>query len=176
MSHGFLTQPERLEEGDVYRTTASAAWKIDRPNGTTSLTLAWGRNDKLGGTYDALLAEMTRAFTNRGTVFWRVESTQVETDLLRTGVHVFQGGRKNAHVVENGRRDFVGAVSGGATLTLARPRGWDIAAGGMVTGYAVPAALSPFYGTHPFSFQFFVRVRPPAMRRMMDGTMIRMGR
>ena len=176
VSHGFLTHPETLEEGDVRRTTASAAWKVDRPNGTTSLTVAWGRNNKLGGSYDALLAEMTRAFTNRGSVFWRVESTQVETDLLRTGGHTFQGGRKHAHVVEEGRRDFVGAVTGGATLTLARPRGWDIAAGGMVTGYAVPVALSPFYGTHPFSFQVFVRVRPPAMRRMMDGTMIRMGR
>ena len=30
VSHGFLTQPETLEEGDVHRTTASAAWKIDR--------------------------------------------------------------------------------------------------------------------------------------------------
>jgi len=105
-------------------------------------TLTLNRPEK-GNRYnqamlDTLLAEMTRAFTNRGTVFWRVESTQVETDLLRTGVHVFQGGRKHAHVVENGRRDFVGAVSGGATLTLARPRGWDMAAGGMVTGYAVP--------------------------------------
>ena len=176
VSHGFLTHPERLEEGDVRRTTASAGWKVDRANGTTSLTLAWGRNEKLGGSYDALLAELTRTFTTRGTVFWRVESTQVETDLLRTGVHVFQGGRKNAHVVESGRRDFVGAVSGGATVTLARPRESDVAAGGMVTGYAVPAALSPFYGTNPFSFQFFVRVRPPAMRRMTDGTMIRMGR
>lgn len=176
ISYGFLTQPEALEEGDVHRTTASAAWKIDRANGGTSLTVAWGRNEKLGGSYDALLAEMTRTYTRWGTVFWRVESTQVETDLLRTGVHTFQGGRKDAHVVEEGRRDFVGAVSGGATLTLARPRGWDIAAGGMATGYAVPAALSPFYGTNPWSYQFFVRVRPPAMRRMTDGTMIRMGR
>ena len=178
VSYGFLTEPEALEEGNVHRTTASAAWKVDRASGGTSLTLAWGRNEKLGGSYDALLAEMTRTYTRWGTFFWRVESTQVETDLLRTGVHVFQGGRKigDAHVVEDGRRDFVGAVSGGATLTLARPRGWDIAAGGMVTGYAVPAALSPFYGTNPWSSQVFVRVRPPAMRRMMDGTMIRMGR
>ena len=145
--------------------------------GSTSLTLAWGRNDKLGGTYDALLAEMTRAFTNRGTVFWRVESTQVETDLLRTGVHVFQGGRKHAHVVENRaprlrrrgqrRRD----ADAGAPARMGHRARAD-----MVTGYAVPASLSPFYGTNPFSFQFFVRVRPPAMQRMVDGTMIRMGR
>jgi hypothetical protein len=175
VSHGYLTHPEALEEGDIRRTTASIGWTIDRAGGATSLTVAWGRNQKLGGSYDALLAEMTRTFAARGTVFGRVEATQVETDVLRTGVHVFQGGRKQAHVIEAGRRDVVGAFSGGATVTLARPRRWDIAAGGMVTGYAVPSALSPFYGSHPWSFQLFVRVRPPAMHRMTDGTITRMG-
>jgi hypothetical protein len=88
-------------------------------------------------------------------------------------VHTFQGGRKTAHVVEEGRRDFVGAFSVGATKTLLRPRSWDVAAGGMVTGYAIPAALSPFYGERPVSFQLFLRVRPPARHRMTDMTMTR---
>ena len=175
ISHGFLTQPETLEEGDVRRTTASGSWKVARGDGSTSFTAAWGRNQKLGGSYDAFLAELTRAFGRSGTVFWRVESTQVETDVLRTGVHTFQGGRKNAHIVEEGRRDFVGAVSVGATRTLLRPSSWDIAAGGMVTGYAVPAALAPFYAERrlPWSFQIFLRVRPPAMHRMFDMVMTR---
>src|SRR6185436_15667475 len=58
LSHGFLTAPDPLEEGDVRRTTASAGWKRERDNGSTSLTLAWGRNDKIGGTYDAYLGEL----------------------------------------------------------------------------------------------------------------------
>ena len=173
LSHGFLTAPDPLEEGDVRRTTASAGWKRERDNGSTSLTLAWGRNDKIGGTYDAYLGELTRNY-RWGAAFWRVESTQVETDVLRTGVHTFQGGRKSAHVTEGGLRDFVGAFSGGANVTVSRWRGWDMAAGGMVTGYAVPASLSPFYGTNPWSFQLFFRVRPPAKQRMMDVTMTRM--
>jgi len=173
LSHGFLNEPEALEEGDVRRTTASVSWKAARGSGATSVTAAWGRNQKLGGSYDAFLAELTRTYGSSGTVFWRIESTQVETDVLRTGVHTFQGGRKFAHVVEEGRRDFVGAFSLGATKTLLRPRGWDVAAGGMVTGYAIPAALSPFYGEFPVSFQIFVRVRPPSMHRMVDTTMTR---
>jgi hypothetical protein len=52
-SHGLLTQPEALEEGDVRRTTASGAWTQPRGAGSTSVTLAWGRNLKLGGSYDA---------------------------------------------------------------------------------------------------------------------------
>ena len=174
VSHGFLTRPEALEEGDVRRTTASGSWIVPRGSGSTSLTAVWGRNEKLGGSYDAFLAELTRTYGTSGTIFWRVESTQVETDLLRTGVHTFQGGRKSAHVVENGRRDFVGAFSIGATRTLLRPAAWDVAAGGMVTGYAVPAALAPFYGNRPpVSFQIFLRVRPPAPHRMTDMTMTR---
>jgi hypothetical protein len=174
VSHGFLTQPEALEEGDVRRTTASAAWRTPRGSGSTSLTAAWGRNQKLGGSYDTFLAELTRAYGTSGTIFWRIESTQVETDVLRTGVHTFQGGRKKAHVVEEGRRDFVGAFSIGATKTLSRLAAWDIAAGGMITSYAVPGALAPFYGQRPpVSFQIFLRVRPPAMHRMTDMTMTR---
>ena len=51
------------------------------------------------------------------------------------------------------RRRRAAAISS-ARSALARRRrccgraSWDIAAGGMVTAYAVPAALSPFYGTH----------------------------
>ena len=176
VSHGFLTRPEALEEGDVRRTTASGSWQRARGEGSTSVTLAWGRNDKLGGPYDTYLAELTRAYGTSGAVFWRIESTQVETDVLRTGVHTFQGGRKFAHIVEDGRRDFVGAFSIGATKTLLRPRSWDIAAGGMVTAYAVPGALAPFYGEQPpWSFQIFFRVRPPSRHRMYDMTMVNMG-
>src|SRR4029453_15953416 len=86
VSHGFLTAPDPLEEGDGRPPTASAGWKRERGNGATSLTLAWGRNDQLGGPYDSYLGELTRTY-GWGAAFWRVESTQVETDVLRTGVH-----------------------------------------------------------------------------------------
>jgi hypothetical protein len=174
VSYGYLTHPEALEEGDVRRATASLTWNAPRPGGSTALTIGWGRNWKLGGTYDAVLAELTRQYGWRGTVYWRAEVVQVENDVLRTGVHTFQGGRKKAHVVLAGARDFVGAFTIGATKTFWQPRGWDAAAGGQVTSYGVPGALAPFYGEQPpWSFQLFVRVRPPAMHRMVDVTMTR---
>jgi hypothetical protein len=172
VSHGFLKQPDRLEEGDVRRTTASGAWRQERNPGSTSVTVAWGRNLKLGGTYDAYIGELTRTWT-AVSFYWRVEATQVETDVLRNGVHVSGGGRKFAHVTGTGARDFVGAVTAGADRTLWRPKGWDVAAGGQLTGYAVPATLSPFYGDSPWSFQLYLRARPPSMHRMFDSIMTR---
>jgi hypothetical protein len=142
--------------------------------GWTSVTLAWGRNRELGGKYDEYLGEATRQYRSR-TIFSRVEWTQVETDLLRTGVHTFQGGRKNGHVVLPGARDFVGSLTAGATQTVWRPRGWDVAVGAEVTENVVPPNLSPFYGAHPWSGQIFLRTRPPAMHRMTDVIMTRHG-
>jgi len=171
-SHGYLTHPEAIEEGDVRRTTASATWTTPRDGGSTAVTLAWGRNKKLAGNYDAFLAELTRTY-RWGALYWRGESVQVEDDLLRTGVHVSQGGRKNAHVVISGAQSFVGALTVGATRALWQARGWNAAAGVQVTGYAVPANLSPFYGNQPWSLQLMFRLRPPAMHRMVDVTMTR---
>jgi hypothetical protein len=50
-----------------------------------------------------------------------------------------------------------------------------VAAGAQVTSYGVPAGLSPFYGTMPWSFQTYLRVRPPSAHRMLDVTMTRHG-
>ena len=171
-SYGYLTAPERLEEGDVRRSTASISWKSSPGARWTSATFAWGRNKKLGGAYDALLGEVTHEFGTSGSIYGRGEATDVEDDVLRTGVHTFQGGRKKAHVVLPGGISTVGAVTVGATKTLWRPRGWVAEAGGQVTGYLIPSPLAPFYGgRQAWSGQIFFVVRPPAMHRMLDVTM-----
>jgi hypothetical protein len=171
-SHGFLTKPDALEDGNVRRTTASGEWKSERAGGWTAVTLAWGRNKKIGGRYNAVLAEATHVFASSSTsLYTRLESTQVEDDVLRTGVHEFQGGRKNAHVVQPGKIDYLGAFSVGGTRTLWKPWDWDVAAGAEATTYGVKPQLVPFYGVHPWSFQVFARVRMPSIDRMTDHTM-----
>src|SRR5262249_54811501 len=99
VSHGYLTHPEVLEDGDVRRTTISGTWKSSPGARWTSVTLGWGRNRKLGGNYNALLGELTHEFGTRGSFYGRAEAVDVEDDVLRTGVHTALGGRKNAHVV-----------------------------------------------------------------------------
>jgi hypothetical protein len=173
VSHGFLTQPEHHEEGDVRRTTASATWLKMRDRGWTAASAVYGRNNKIGADFNAFLGEMTHAF-GANTAYGRIETLQVESDLLRFGRHGFAA-LSTAHVPETGEgRDVVTMLTLGGTRTVARPRGWDVAVGADVSFYGVPTVLRPIYGDRPVSFHAFLRVRPPTtmgMLRMMESTM-----
>jgi hypothetical protein len=171
LSHGFLSNPEETDPGDLRRTTASASWTARRSGGWTAFTAAWGRNNEPGRDFNAWLLEGTHA-AGAAAFYGRVERVDRETDVLRFGVHEFVGDSK-AHVPEGvGGVDPVSAFTAGGTYTFARPRGWDFAAGADVTGYAFAPVLKPLYGNHPVSFHIFFRIRPPApMGRMMDMTM-----
>jgi hypothetical protein len=127
-----------------------------------------------GGPAFARLGEITHEFGLSGSWYGRAEAVQVEDDVLRTGVHTFQGGRKNSHVVLPGGISVVGAFTGGVTKTVWSGAGWQASGGGQLTGYAVPTPLAPFYGgRRAWSGQVFFVVRPPAMHRMLDVTMTR---
>ena len=158
-SHGFLAQPDVSEEGNVRRTTASVEWTGRRGDRWTSVTGAWGRNKKIGGDYNALLLEATHDRVAGVVVYGRAEYVQVETDVLRFGVHTFQGGRKKAHVVIPGTIDYLPTWTLGGMRPFWAPRSWNVAAGGDVTGYFVPSLLQPTHGEHPVSFHLYLRVR-----------------
>jgi hypothetical protein len=172
-SHGFLENPEAHEEGDVRRTTLSASVMADRDRGWSAATVAYGRNNELGGDFNAFLAEGTHV-SGANTLYGRLEAVQVESDLLRFGVHSFVG-KPPAHVPETGEgKDTVTTVTIGAVRLLGRPWGWDLGVGGDVTFYEVPEVLKPTYGDRPVSVHVFFRVRPPApMGRMLEATMTR---
>jgi hypothetical protein len=163
-SHGFLTEPEPLEHGNVRRTTASAEWYQPRPGGFSAMTIAYGRNEKTHGGYNAILAEATER-RGRLSTFGRFETLQVETAILAAA----------AATVDEDRRDVVAALTVGSVWELSRWRGFEIGAGGDVTFYAVPHALERTHGNRPVSFHVFLRVRPPVshMGRMWN---MRMGR
>ena len=173
-SHGFLSNPEASETGDIRRTTASASWRRGRESDPewSSATVAYGRNNEVGGDFNALLIEGTHK-RNAYTFYTRLESLQVEDDLLRFGVHGFTGGGRKRHVPETGEgRNVVTALTFGGVRTLTRAWGLDVAAGADLTAYMVPEILKPNYGGGPASFHLFIRIRPPApMGRMLDATM-----
>ena len=78
-------EPEALEQGDVRRTTASAAWMRPHSRGATATTVAYGRNNKIHADNNAFLAESTHTF-GRNAVYGRYEAVEVEGDVLRFGV------------------------------------------------------------------------------------------
>jgi hypothetical protein len=165
VSHGRLNSPEPLDPGIVRRTTASASWLRGHGSGTTATTLAYGRNDKHGTSFNAFLAESTHTF-GANTAYGRFEFLQTESDLLRFGIH-HQGG--HTHGEEGTSEPFLSALTLGGARRIGRWSGWDLGAGGDVTFYRVPEILQPTHGDNPVSAHLFVRVRPPApMGRMVD--------
>jgi len=163
LSHGFLTQPEALEPGNVRRTTGSVEWWRPRADGFSAATIAVGRNDTDHGSRAALLVEATER-RRYLTLFTRLETLQVETAAL-VG-HTAAG--------DHHQQDVVTALTLGTVLDLPTIKRVEIGMGGDVTFYAVPDVLQPSYG-RPTSFHVFVRIRPPAspMGRMWN---MRMGR
>jgi hypothetical protein len=158
-SHGFLMNPEASETGDIRRTTASVQWQRVVDARSTYVTAAYGRNNEVGGDFNAFLAEATQHL-GPFALYTRVESLQVEDDLLQFGVHGFTGGGRKRHVPETGHgRDLLTTVTLGGTRTIVQRWGTNMAAGADVTCYAVPDILKPQYTSSPVSFHVFWRVR-----------------
>jgi hypothetical protein len=168
-STGHLTDPEELHPGNVQRTTTSVSW-FHRPDAHasdfTAIAAGYGVNVTDEVARQAVFAEATR-LVRANSLFGRVEVVEVETDLLLQE-------DVSGHGSSMAAKAAVGAFSFGAQHQLLRWHGFETSAGAMITTYAVPATLSTTYGSHPFSFQVFVRLRPPAgrMGRMMN---MRMG-
>ena len=111
VSHGFLTEPEALEPGNLRRTTASAEWFRPRADGFSAASIAFGRNNTAHGSRNALLLEATER--RRGlTLFGRVETLQVETAIL-AGAEL---------AVDEDQRDVVSAFTVGTAWDLATIR------------------------------------------------------
>jgi len=161
-SHGFLTEPETLEPGDVRRTTLSASWAREADGiDYDAVTVGFGRNDKSQQSYNAFLAEATRR-VGMNSYFGRFEALQVETELLQTGVAHHEDGHTPA-------RDTVLALTLGALRDVWRWKGLNFGVGADLTFYGVPDALAATYGSRPLSFHIYGRVRPPARwGRMWD--------
>jgi hypothetical protein len=167
ISHGFLKQPERLEPGNMHRTTASLSWQRERGSRMAAITMLVGHNKRTYTDLTAFLSEATLPW-GRQALYARAELLQVETEhlLFPSVVHTPHPGELV---------DRLGAYTLGGIRDLLAGHPVDLSIGGDVTFYSVPDRLRPFYGTNPVSIHVFVRVKPPAgaMGRMVNMTMMR---
>ena len=154
VSTGHLKNPERLEPGNIERTTASGSWFNRDGDDYTAITAAYGVNAADHGRRQAAFGEITK-HVGFNSLFIRTELLQVETAVLR---------RDN--LTDERRRDTVGAFTFGGVRDVLRRRGFEGGFGGGVTFYAVPELLKSTHGEHPVSFQLFFRLRPPATEGM----------
>jgi len=154
VSAGHLHSPEQLSpEVDEDRITASATYTEPfGQNNLWSTTFAWGRKmNRPGNTLDGFLLESELVFNRTYTLFMRAE--RVAEDELLENVTEIMGGLGTMPVFT------VNKLSIGGTYDIPMADHLKFGIGGLVSKYALPSALKPFYGSDPTSFMVFLRLK-----------------
>jgi hypothetical protein len=146
-SLGRLEHPEALEPGSQRRQGAAVEYVLPFSNGSWATSLVWGRVHKVFDDHNlnSYLLETTANFKLRNYAFSRMEL--VDKDELFPDNPLYPSYRIGAYTF------------GGAHDLFQRPP-WHLAMGADITVYSKGAALDPYYGKDPVSFQIFFRVRP----------------
>jgi len=149
ISTGHLKHPEAAEPGNIQRTTASVAYGKSIAGGQWDTSFIFGHNKKTAGhSTNSWLAESVLQFLDRNYVTARAEV--VDKDELFAEQNV-------PSAIANGVFR-IKALTLGYSRDVITLRGLVTAVGANVTGYSIPSAIKPYYGT-PYSFYVFARVR-----------------
>jgi hypothetical protein len=149
VSWGRLHSAEKLApDMDEDRLTASATYT--QPFGDDNIwstTVAWGRKMlRPGDTLDGFLLESALIFQKIYTLFVRAERVD-ENELFH---HV--------HGLED-RVFTVGKLSLGGIYDVPLQQNVKFGIGGLVSAYAMPSEIKPFYGHDPISSMLFARIK-----------------
>jgi Cu/Ag efflux protein CusF len=148
-STGHLKHPEAAEPGNIQRTTASVAYSKPMSAGQLDASFIFGHNKKTEGhSTSAWLAESVLRFSERNYITGRAEV--VDKDELFAVQNV------PAPIASGVFR--IKALTVGYTRDVTTMRGVVAAVGGNVTGYSIPSAIKPYYGT-PHALYVFIRFR-----------------
>jgi hypothetical protein len=155
ISAGRLTHPETDQPGDVVRTTASIAYTRPLPGGAWASSVVWGRNHETltGRNLNAYLLETLYPLTRKNFLTSRIEL--VAKDELFEDQPALEAALDRSV----GSTFRVQAYTAGYTRDIAQFRDAETGLGMNVTAYAIPAAIQPYYGTHPWGVNVFLRVR-----------------
>ena len=156
VSAGRITRPERQAEGDVVRTTASLHYSRPMAAGNSwSTSLIWGRNHDTESRHDlnSYLLETVYPATKRDFLTGRVEL--VDKDELFADDPALD--HQLAHTAGSTFR--VQAYTAGYTRDIGYFWNVETGLGANVTAYAIPSAIKPFYGDHPWGVNVYLRLR-----------------
>ncbi len=150
-----IAHPEPDQPGDVVRTTASVAYTRPLPGGAWASTLIWGRNHETltGRNLNAWLLETLYPLTRKNFLTGRIEL--VDKDELFADQPALEASLDRSV----GSTFRVQAYTAGYTRDIAQFRDAETGLGMNITAYAVPAAIQPYYGVHPWGVNVFLRVR-----------------
>jgi hypothetical protein len=122
-------------------------------NNLSSTTFAWGRKmNQPGNTLDGILLESEIIFNRTYTLFIRAERV-AEDEILENVTEAMPdiAGRMPVFTVNKL------SIGGFYDIPIADHLKFGI--GGLVSKYALPSALKPFYGSDPTSFMVFLRLK-----------------
>jgi hypothetical protein len=155
ISAGRLAHPEREQPGDVVRTTASLAYTRRLSGGAWASSVIWGRNHEVltGRNLNAYLLETLYPIRHKNFVTARIEL--VDKDELFADQPALEAALDRS----TGSTFRVQAYTAGYTRDIAQIRDVETGLGMNVTTYAIPAAIQPYYGVHPWGVNVFLRVR-----------------
>lgn len=152
VSHGYLHEPEALEEGDTRRTTASVHYGASG-DGPFAATLLWGRNDEDHGVSDAWLLEAAYQATAVDHLYARAELVEKDYHLL-----YFKGAEVTPAIALPDIAE-VGALTAGYLRDLWLQPEMRLGIGADLTAYQFPSRLEAVYGDFPLSFHVYFRLR-----------------
>ena len=160
VSHGFLRNPEALEEGDVRRTTASISYNRPFERGNWATSIIWGRNHENHGgelfNLNGYVAESTVNFLDKNYAYTRLELVD-KNALLRDADRALLG------FTDHHPSFRIGAFTFGWARDIWTTSKLSLAVGSDVTFYSKPAILDPIYGNSPVSWKAYMRFRPGKM-------------
>jgi hypothetical protein len=160
---GRLTDPERAVSGahaegpgEIVRTTASLHYT--RPMASRnawSTSLIWGQNHSIDSkrNTNSYLIETLYPFTRKDFLTARVEV--VDKDELFANDHDLE----HRLALTAGSVFRIQAYTAGYTRDIATVRALEAGIGANVTAYAIPSAIKPYYGDHPWGVNVFLRFR-----------------
>ncbi|HZS51529.1 MAG TPA: hypothetical protein VFA54_11745, partial [Bryobacterales bacterium] len=155
VSVGRLHHPEILEPDDVVRATASLTYNKPLTGGCWATSLIWGRNHKTVAqrNTNSYLLESVYQFRHTNYLTGRVE--MVDKDEL------FQAQPQLRDRLEEtaGSTFRIIPYTLGYTRDVSLLPGLTTGFGANVTLYRVPAVIQRYYGEHPVSVIFYMRVR-----------------
>jgi hypothetical protein len=149
-SAGRITKPERQQEGDVVRTTASIEYVRPFSHGNAwSSSLIWGRNHDTftQRNLNSYLAETLYPVSRCDFVTGRIEI--IDKDELFA----------NEPELAPASTFRIRAFTAGYTRDLWAAHNVETGIGANFTAYAIPSAITPYYGSHPFGVNIYLRLR-----------------
>lgn len=155
VSAGRLTKPERQEQGDVVRVTSSLEYVRPVAHGQWASSLIWGRNHETltQRNLNSYLAESLFPVSARNFLTGRIEV--VDKDELFSD----QPALEDQLARSAGSTFRVQAYTLGLTHDLGTFHNVETGVGANVTNYAIPAAIQPYYGSHPVGVNIYLRLR-----------------